>query len=139
MELIENHWLHIRLDTLLPHCRYQTPDYLSDTISRLLDMFEAPRTGTSVFPACPALWSTSTAASTAAVFLIRTTKAGRLFPTRSRVGLSRMTTSTVSGGAAFRQPSGQCLPHHADGFQEASDFFALRSEPYAMDSMYQGF
>ena len=32
-------WLHIRLDTLLPHCRYQVPAYLSDTITRLLDGF----------------------------------------------------------------------------------------------------
>lgn len=30
-------WLHIQLNTLLPHCRYQTADWLSDTIRRLLD------------------------------------------------------------------------------------------------------
>lgn len=53
------------------------------------------------FSGMPCLWSTSTAASTAAVSLIRTTKAGRLFPTRSRVGLSRMTTSTVSAWRCF--------------------------------------
>lgn len=34
-------WLHIRLNTLLPHCRYQTPLWLTDTIRRLLDGFEA--------------------------------------------------------------------------------------------------
>ena len=33
-------WLHIQLNTLLPHCRYQTPAWLSDTIRRLLDDFE---------------------------------------------------------------------------------------------------
>ena len=33
-------WLHIQLNTLLPHCRYQTPAWLSDTIGRLLDDFE---------------------------------------------------------------------------------------------------
>ena len=33
-------WLHIRLNTLLPHCRYQTPAWLSDTIRRLLDDYE---------------------------------------------------------------------------------------------------
>jgi hypothetical protein len=41
VDLIENHWLHIRLETLLPSCRYQTPAYRSDTIIRLLDSFEA--------------------------------------------------------------------------------------------------
>ena len=34
-------WLHIMLHTLLPHCRYQTPSWLSDTIRRLLDGYEA--------------------------------------------------------------------------------------------------
>ena len=34
-------WLHIQLNTLLPHCRYQTSDWLSDTIRRLLDEYEA--------------------------------------------------------------------------------------------------
>jgi len=33
-------WLHIELNTLLPHCRFQTPKYLTDTISRLLDEYE---------------------------------------------------------------------------------------------------
>lgn len=33
-------WLHIRLRTLLPHCRYQTPTWLSDTIGRILDDYE---------------------------------------------------------------------------------------------------
>lgn len=32
-------WLHIRLDMLLPHCRYETPLFLTDTITRLLDGF----------------------------------------------------------------------------------------------------
>lgn len=34
-------WLHIQLNSLLPHCRYQTPEWLIDTIRRLLDDYEA--------------------------------------------------------------------------------------------------
>ena len=34
-------WLHIQINTLLPHCRYQTPEWLSDTIRRLLDEYES--------------------------------------------------------------------------------------------------
>lgn len=34
-------WLHITINTLLPHCRYQSPNWLSDTIRRLLDSYEA--------------------------------------------------------------------------------------------------
>ena len=33
-------WLHIRLNTLLPHCRFQPPGWLTDTIRRLLDHYE---------------------------------------------------------------------------------------------------
>ncbi len=39
MRLLNGRWLHIRLDTLLPHCRFQSPGYLADTITRLLDGF----------------------------------------------------------------------------------------------------
>ena len=28
-------------NTLLPHCRYQTPEWLTDTIRRLLDEYES--------------------------------------------------------------------------------------------------
>ena len=34
-------WLHIQLNTLLPHCRYQPSEWLSDTIRRLLNDYEA--------------------------------------------------------------------------------------------------
>ena len=34
-------WLHIQLNTLLPHCRFQTPEWLTDTIRRLLDEYES--------------------------------------------------------------------------------------------------
>jgi hypothetical protein len=34
-------WLHIELNALLPHCRFQTPSDLTDTIIRLLDAYEA--------------------------------------------------------------------------------------------------
>ena len=39
VEMLEYTWLRIRLNTLLPHCRYQPPSWLSDTIRRLLDAY----------------------------------------------------------------------------------------------------
>ena len=33
-------WVHIELYTLLPHCRFQSPEYLTDTVVRLLDEYE---------------------------------------------------------------------------------------------------
>jgi len=43
IRIIFGSWLHIRLNTLLPHCRYQTPAYLTDTITRLLDGYTAQK------------------------------------------------------------------------------------------------
>lgn len=39
-ETNEYGWLHIRLNTLLPHCRFSAPVWLTDTITRLLDLHE---------------------------------------------------------------------------------------------------
>lgn len=41
VDRIDYTWLHITLRTLLPHCRFQTPSWLSDTIRRLLDEYES--------------------------------------------------------------------------------------------------
>lgn len=41
VERIEGTWLHVELSTLLPHCRYQPPLWLTDTLRRLLDDYEA--------------------------------------------------------------------------------------------------
>lgn len=41
VETLEYTWLHIQINTLLPHCRYQTPAWLTDTIRRLLDVYAA--------------------------------------------------------------------------------------------------
>ena len=41
VDMLEYSWLHIRLNTLLPHCRYQTPAWLNDTLRRLLDGYES--------------------------------------------------------------------------------------------------
>ena len=40
VDILCDSWLHIHLNTLLPHCRFQTPGWLADTISRLLDGYE---------------------------------------------------------------------------------------------------
>ena len=41
VDMLYDCWLHIQINTLLPHCRFQTPSWLSDTIRRLLDGYEA--------------------------------------------------------------------------------------------------
>ncbi len=41
IETNEFGWLHITLNTLLPYCRFKTPAYLSDTITRLVEGHQA--------------------------------------------------------------------------------------------------
>ena len=36
----EHGWVHIELNALLPHCRFQSAEYVTDTIARLLDEYE---------------------------------------------------------------------------------------------------
>lgn len=43
VEVNEFGWLHIQLNTLLPHCRFAPPLWLTDTITRLLDQYEGRR------------------------------------------------------------------------------------------------
>ncbi len=38
--LVDGRWVQITLNTLLPHCRYQSPAWLADTIRRMLDEYE---------------------------------------------------------------------------------------------------
>ena len=45
VDLLNHQWLHIQLNTLLPHCRYQSPIWLTDTIHRLLDGYQCGRGG----------------------------------------------------------------------------------------------
>ena len=40
VELVEGRWVQITLNTLLPHCRFHSPIWLSDTIRRLLTEYE---------------------------------------------------------------------------------------------------
>ncbi len=41
IELAGCGWMHIQLNTLLPHCRYQSPEWLSDTIRYMLTKYMA--------------------------------------------------------------------------------------------------
>ena len=41
VEMLDYHWLHITINTLLPSSFYQTPIWFSDTLRRLLDEYES--------------------------------------------------------------------------------------------------
>ena len=88
-------WLMIELNTLLPHCRFSTPAWLTDTITRLLDQHERPTAS------CPCwtrrCWSSRSSATwIPETYSTRTTKDGKPSATPSREGWWRMTTNSPS-------------------------------------------
>ena len=42
IEVTAEGWLHIKLNTLLPNCRYKTNSYIQDTLTRLLEECDKP-------------------------------------------------------------------------------------------------
>lgn len=42
IEVTAEGWIHISLNSLLPHCKYKNNPYLSDTLRRLVDGFTRP-------------------------------------------------------------------------------------------------
>lgn len=42
IEVMAEGWLHIKLNTLLPNCRFKTNSYLQDTLTRLLEESDKP-------------------------------------------------------------------------------------------------
>ena len=50
VELVEGRWVRITLNTLLPHCRFYSPAWLSDTIRRMLDEYEHDHDRLPFFP-----------------------------------------------------------------------------------------
>ena len=130
-------WLHIRLNTLLPHCRYQNPNWVSDTIRRLLDDFEARGNplpfcreramlvidehsdiaGRHVFDQDNKGWKA-----------VCNALKGRVIPDDDQYTLAVSLLSTPS-------PENVCHITLMD-LRDASDFFALHSGDYAFSGIY---
>ena len=128
-------WLRIQINTLLPHCRYQTPAWLTDTIRRLLDDYES---GGSVLPYYEqALLVIDEHADIAdrRVFdqdnkgwkAVSNALKGRLIPDDDQYTLNVALLST-------RSEETSCHITILD-MADASDFFSLRSGEYAFNGM----
>ena len=88
-------WLHITLNTLLPHCRYQNPNWLADTISRLLDGYVACGKELPFYRRALLVIDEYTTIEGRHI-LTRTTRGGRPSATPSKAESFRMMTSTPS-------------------------------------------
>lgn len=132
-------WLHITLNTLLPHCRYQTPNWLSDTISRLLDGYEECGKELPFYRQAFLVIDEHTAIEGRHIFdqdnkgwkAISNAIKGRLIPDDDQHTLSVTLLST-------EVKEQECCHITVLPQSDAHDFFAAHSSDYAFGSFYSG-
>lgn len=131
-------WVHIVLQTLLPHCRYQTPAWLTDTIRRLLDEYEAGGSKLPCFERAMLVIDEHSGIEGRHIFdqdnkgwkAVSNALKGRLFPDDDQYTLAISLLSTKS-------PDNLCHITLLD-LSDAADFFAVHSGHYAARDFYAG-
>ena len=131
-------WLHIQLNTLLPHCRYQTSDWLSDTIRRLLDEYESGGSELPFFKEAMLVIDEHCAVKGRHIFdqdnkgykAVSNAIKGRLIPDDDQHTLALALLSTKS-------ELDVCHITLLD-MVDVADFFAYRSGDYAVPDFYSG-
>ena len=131
-------WLHIRLNTLLPHCRYQTPSWMTDTIRRLLDDYEEAGNTLPRFERALLVIDEHSAIDGRRIFdqdnkgykAVSNAIKGRLIPDDDQYTLSLALLSK-------RNADNVCHISLME-LRDASDFFAGHSGYYAADDIYSG-
>lgn len=132
-------WLHITLNTLLPHCRYQSPSWLSDTISRLLDAYEAGGKALPFYHRAMLVIDEHSAIDGRHIFdqdnkgwkAVSNAIKGRLIPDDDQYTLAVTLLSTKTKDTDICHIT---LLELAD----AADFFAMHSSDYATGGFYSG-
>ena len=138
MEQFGYGWLHIVLHTLLPHCRYQTPAWLSDTLRRLLDEYEGCGKKLPLFQRAMLVIDEHSGVNGRHIFdqdnkgwkAVSNALKGRLFPDDDQYTLSVSLLSTKSR-------ENLCHITLLD-MADAADFFAVHSGHYAAGDFYGG-
>ena len=131
-------WLHIQLNTLLPHCRYQPPEWLSDTIRRLLDDYEAGGSKLPFFRNAMLVIDEHCGVDGRHIFdqdnkgfkAVSNAIKGRLVPDDDQFTLALALLSE-------RSELNVCHITLMD-MADAADFFAMRSGDYAVPDFYGG-
>lgn len=132
-------WLHIMLHTLLPHCRYQTPSWLSDTIRRLLDGYEACGKRLPFYSRALLVIDEHTGIEGRHIFdqdnkgwkAVSNAIKGRLIPDDDQHTLAVTLLSTRTEGEERCHIT--LLP-----IEDAHDFFSAHSSDYASGDFYSG-
>lgn len=131
-------WLHIQLNTLLPHCRYRPSEWLSDTIRRLLDDYEAGGSKLPFFRKAMLVIDEHCGVEGRHVFdqdnkgwkVVSNAIKGRLVPDDDQFTLAVALLSEKS-------ELNVCHITLLD-LTDASDFFSLRSGDFAIADFYDG-
>lgn len=132
-------WLHITLHTLLPHCRYQTPNWLSDTIRCLLDEYETCGKKLPFYSRAMLVIDEHTGIEGRHIYdqdnkgwkAVSNAIKGRLIPDDDQHTLAVALLST------------ECFEHECCHItllplEDAHDFFAAHSSDYASQDFYSG-
>ena len=131
-------WLHIALNTLLPHCRYQAPSWLTDTIRRLLDEYEASGRKLPYFKRAMLVIDEHSGIDGHHIFdqdnkgwrAVSNALKGRLFPDDDQYTLALALLSTKS-------QEDVCHITLLD-LADTADFFAVHSGDYSVTDFYSG-
>lgn len=137
VERLGGGWLHITLHTLLPHCRYQPPAWLSDTIQRLLDDYETQGGVLPHFQSALLILDEHSCISGRKVYdqdnkgwkAVSNALKGRVIPDDDQYTLSVVLLSSISA----ENVTHIVLMDPAD----AGDFFSLRSRSFVPGNVYQ--
>lgn len=131
-------WLHITLNTLLPSCRYQPPTWLTETIRRLLDSYEAGGCHLPFFKRAMLIIDEHSAVEGRHIFdqdnkgwkAVSNAIKGRIIPDDDQytLAVSLLSTKSETNGCHIT-----LLPQ-----AEAGDFFSLHSRDYATEDFYTG-
>ena len=129
-------WVQIKINTLLPHCRFRTPTYLSDTLTRLLDEYERKFYALPKFNQALLVIDEHCNIENRKVYdqdnkgwkAVPNAIKGRLIPDDDQFSLSIALLATRSSEVACYMT---LLPLH-----DASDFFALRTGEYGSMDLY---
>lgn len=131
-------WLHIQLNTLLPHCRYQPSEWLSDTIRRLLDDYEAGGSQLPFFQKAMLVIDEHCGVDGRHIFdqdnkgfkVVSNAIKGRLVPDDDQFTLA---VALISEKSELNVCNITLLD-----LSDAADFFAARSGDYAVPGFYEG-
>ncbi|WP_409969907.1 hypothetical protein RFF05_08410 [Bengtsoniella intestinalis] len=139
LDLFSEQWVHIRLQTLLPHCKYQTPSYLNDTLLRLLNGYEKNGRKLPYFQQAVLVIDEHSQVDGRHVY-DQDNKGWKAIPNALKGRVIGDDDQYHLGVVLLSKPSPENVTHitilHP---QDLPDFFALRDSDYTSELLYRGF